>query len=165
MNRYLLSLAFTWLMAANAFAQFSATITVTDDGTSLPLENATVQLDGNSQTTDALGQTVFTGLIDGTHDCSVSATCFNPIAGSVTIAGADANASLALDEQTTNNVFFFIGSPFAIIGATVQITDGADYNFSFVTWDTWGGEMVGDVPFGEYTYTSPPPATRPFPAR
>ncbi|MBK9176801.1 MAG: T9SS type A sorting domain-containing protein [Flavobacteriales bacterium] len=237
MNCYYLSVLFPFL-AASTLAQFSATITVTDLGTGTPLENATVMLDGNFQSTDATGQTVFVGLADNTYEYTVSAACYMSGLGSVTIAGADADAPLALEtlttntvfffvgspmqimgatvtlydganynesfvtsnpwgdmladvpygeysysitlpcyetvsgtitvacnngdgnavfaepaEATTNNVFFFIGSPFALIGATVQITDGADYNHSFVTWDTWGGEMVGDVPFGEYSYT------------
>lgn len=141
------------LAAAQAFSQFSATITITDAGTSAPLESATVWLDGNAQVTDASGEAVFSGLADGTYDYSVSATCYSEGNGSVTIAGADGASALDIAPATTNNVFFFIGSPLALIGATVQLSDGADYNVSFVTWDTFGGEMIGDVPFGEYTYT------------
>lgn len=152
MNR-ILTLAFAALTTTQALAQFNATITVTDAGTSAPLENATVQLDGNALTTDALGQAVFTGLADGTYDYTVSLACYTSGAGSITIAGADASSPLALQPMVANNVFFFIGSPFALIGANVNLTDGADFNVSFVTWDTWGGEMVADVPFGEYSYT------------
>ena len=153
MNRNHLVPVVAFLAALNASAQSNATIGVTDSGTGSPVENATVQLDGNSQTTDALGQTVFTGLADGTYEYTVSAICYTTGIGSITIAGGDASAELALEPVSTNNVFFFIGSPLAITGATVQLTDGADYNVSFVTSDPFGGEIVADVPFGEYSYT------------
>jgi hypothetical protein len=56
-------------------------------------------------------------------------------------------------ESTTNTVFFFIGSPLAITGATVQLTDGADYNATLVTTSPFGGDVIEGVPFGDYSYT------------
>jgi ribosomal protein S19 len=151
MNRFYLSLIFSFL-AACTLAQFNATITVTDLGTGAPLQNATVLLDGNFQSTDAAGQAVFVGLADANYNYAVTAACYTPGTGSVTIAGADADAALALEEQNVNNVFFFVGSPMQIMGATVTLYDGANYNESFVTSDPWG-DMLADVPYGEYSYS------------
>ena len=64
-----------------------------------------------------------------------------------------AGIAVIAEPAEANNIFFYIGSPLAITGATVEVTDGADYNVTFVTWSPFGGEMVGDVPFGEYSYT------------
>lgn len=161
MNRSHLSLLFPFL-SAGAFAQFNATITVTDLGTGAPMENATVELDGNSQATDALGQTVFTGLVDNIYEYSVSALCYNTGFGSIIIAGGDGEASLAMEAMSSNNVFFFIGSPLAITGATVNLTDGADFNMEFITSDPFGGKMVGNVPFGAYSYTITIPCYEPI---
>lgn len=161
MSRYILSLAFP-LLAVTMFGQFNATITVTDLGTGAPLENATVELDGNSQVTDALGQAVFSGLADNTYEYSVSAICYDMGFGSIIIAGGDGEAFLALDAMSANNVFFFIGSPLAITGATVNLTDGGDFNMEFITSDPFGGKMVGNVPFGEYSYTITIPCYEPI---
>jgi hypothetical protein len=46
-----------------------------------------------------------------------------------------------------------VGSPFALLDATITLTDGAGFYESFVTSDLWGGEYIADVPFGTYTYT------------
>jgi hypothetical protein len=119
----------------------------------MPLANASVTLDGNSVSTDAAGQAVFTGLADDTYNYSVSATCYDPGSGMVTVAGANASAALALSAMSTNNLFFYIGDPLAIVGSSVNVTNGTDYDTTFVTWDTFGGQMLGDVPFGAITYT------------
>ncbi|HRA16878.1 MAG TPA: hypothetical protein PLZ24_07035, partial [Flavobacteriales bacterium] len=138
MRTLYIPLVFAALAAVSASAQHSATITVTDLGSGMPVENATVSLDGNFIATDPAGQAIFPGLADDTYDYSVFATCYNEGSGSVTIAGADGASSVMLDPLSTNNVFFFIGDPLAITGATVQVTDGADYNASFVTSDPFG---------------------------
>ena len=153
MRTLYIPLVFAALAAVSASAQHSATITVTDLGSGMPVENATVSLDGNFIATDPAGQAIFPGLADDTYDYSVFATCYNEGSGSVTIAGADGASSVMLDPLSTNNVFFFIGDPLAITGATVQVTDGADYNASFVTSDPFGGEILADVPYGDISYT------------
>ncbi len=159
MKRCTLSLVFPFL-AASAFAQLNATINVTDLGTGAPLQNATVMLDGNFQSTDAAGQAIFAGLADNTYEYTVSAACYTSGLGSITIAGTDGDASLALVALTTNNVFFFVGSPLQIMGASVTLYDGADYNYSFVTSDPFG-DMVADVPYGEYSYSITIPCYQP----
>ncbi len=151
-SRYL-TLVFTCLTVLGAMAQYSATIIVTDLASGLPVQNATVSLDGNFLSTDAAGEVIFTGLADNTYEYSVTAACYATGLGSITIAGADATASLALEATTTNNVFFFIGSPLAIVGAEVYLTNGNDYFEVFVTTSPFGGDFLENVPFGEFTYT------------
>ena len=83
-------------------------------------------------------------------DCYVTAT------GSVTVdcnGGANVEVTDAPVMATTNNVYFWIGSPMAMLDVTVTLTDGADYTESFVTSEMWGGEFLADVPYGSYTYT------------
>ena len=145
------------MLAVNASAQFPATITITDGSSGAPLENASVVLDGNTVATDASGHAVFNGLADATYDFSVSASCYSPGGGSITIAGAAASASLGLEAMATNNLFWYIGDPLAITGASVHVYNGTGYDTTFVTWDFFGGEMLADVPFGtmDYTITTP----------
>ena len=132
---------------------YNATFTVTDNSTGLPIENAAVFMNNTTLYTDLNGEVVFTNLADGNYSYNVTLPCYSEGFGSIDISGSDAYESVAIDPATTNNVFFFIGSPLAILGATVTLTDGAEFYESFVTTDTFGGEMIGDVPFGEYTYT------------
>lgn len=147
------TLALATLAAVSVSAQFNATITVTDLDSGTPVENASVMLDGNFMSTDAAGEAIFIGLSSNTYDYSVSASCFDPGSGMITIAGADASASVGLNATNTNNLFFYIGDPMALIDATVEVSDGGNYYASFVTWDTFGGEMLEGVPFGEISYT------------
>jgi hypothetical protein len=153
MRAFYLPFAFAALAAVTASAQYSATITITDFSTGLPVENATVARGGTSMTTNAAGQAIFPGLPNNTYSFSVTATCYYPGAGTITIAGANAATSLGLDPMATNNLFFFIGDPMAITGAFVEVTNGGNYYASFTTFDTFGGEMLADVPFGEMSYT------------
>ncbi len=153
MKHFYLTLASICLAALSAFAQHTATIVVTDNSTGLPVENASVTLDGNTHTTNAAGEAVFPELEDNTYPYSVSAVCHYESSGLINVFGADATSSIGLDPLTRNNLFFFIGDPLAITGSTVEVTDGADFFVSFVTSDPFGGEMIDDVPFGEYTYT------------
>ncbi len=152
MKHVYLTLAAIGLAAASAFAQFDATITVTDLGTGLPLVGADVLLDGNFQSTDAFGEVVFTGLADNTYDYMVMKACYTDGLNSITIAGANNSSSIALEARTTNTVFFFIGSPLAIPGATVELTDGMNYFDSFVTSTEFNGDNIEGVPYGEISY-------------
>ncbi|MBK7384826.1 MAG: hypothetical protein IPI81_16060 [Flavobacteriales bacterium] len=161
MKQLYITFAFVVLAATSAFAQFNAVINVTDLSTGLPVPNATVELGGNFLSTDPAGQVVFMGLADGTYDYFVTATCYNSGPGSVTIAGADAIVSISIEPATTNGVFFFVGSPLAITGATVQLWDAGTYNTTIVTSDPFGGDMIADVPFGEYSYSITLPCYEP----
>jgi len=59
-----------------------------------------------------------------------------------------------LQSQTTNNVFFFIteGGPLASLGTMVSFSN-TDTSYSFITSDPFGGEIVENVPYGDYSYT------------
>ena len=160
MKQLYITLAFVLLVATNAFAQFNATITVTDLGSGLPVENATVELDGNFLSTDAAGEAVFAGLADATYDYFVSAPCYLSGIGTLVIDGADANEAFALEPTTSNAVFFFVGSPLSIPGATVFLSDGMDYNETLVTGAPFG-DIFENVPFGDYSYSIEIPCYEP----
>ncbi|MBL0126469.1 MAG: T9SS type A sorting domain-containing protein [Flavobacteriales bacterium] len=160
MKQIYLTLAFVLLATAGAFAQFNATITVTELGSGLPVPNAIVELDGNFLATDPTGQVVFAGLADNSYDYFVSATCYNSGPGSITIAGADATSSVALDPIGINNVFFFVGSPLTIPGATVQLWDAGTFNETIITGAILG-DLFENVPFGEYSYSITLPCYEP----
>ena len=55
-------------------------------------------------------------------------------------------------EETDNDVFFFVGSPLPISGATVHMTGPNGYDETLVTGNPVG-DVFPDVPFGEYNYT------------
>ena len=152
MRNFYLPLVFATLSAVTASAQFDATITVMRQGAGVPLENALVTLNGDMLATDQAGRAVFHGLQNLPYDFSVTATCYDPGSGTITIAGADAATGIELSLATTNTLLFYIGDPLAILGAVVQVTNGGGFNQSFVTTDTFGGEMMDSVPYGEITY-------------
>ena len=159
MKSFYLSFAFA-LLATVTSAQFDATITVTDMVSGLPLQDANVLLDGNFQTTDALGAALFSGLADATYDYSVQKGCYVDGSGSITIAGTNVAEGVALEPLTANAVFFFVGSPLTIPGATVTLTDGADYNETLETGAPFG-DIFENVPFGEYSYSISIPCYEP----
>lgn len=152
MRNFYLPFVLATLTAVTASAQFDATILVIRQGTAAPLANAMVTLNGDMLATDQAGRAVFHGLQNLSYDFTVTANCFVPGSGTITIAGADATTGLELSLATTNNLFFYIGDPLAILGALVQVTNGGGFNQSFVTTDTFGGEMLDSVPYGEITY-------------
>ncbi|MBK7296931.1 MAG: T9SS type A sorting domain-containing protein [Flavobacteriales bacterium] len=161
MKHLYLSLLGIGLAATTAFAQYNATITVTDLSTGLPLQDAEVIFDGNFQTTNAAGSAVFTDLIDFDYSSTVSKGCYTANSGMLTIAGADNSDAIALEPTTANNVFFFVGSPLTIAGATVTLTDGVDYNETLETGAPFG-DLFENVPFGEYSYSISIPCYEPL---
>ncbi|MEX1190174.1 MAG: hypothetical protein WED33_13025 [Bacteroidia bacterium] len=140
------------LISGGLKAQFTVTINVTDADSGLPLENAQVVLDGNFfGTTDASGSAVFTDFADGEYSYSVTLPCYSEAADNVEVIGADAQTTITLDPSTTNSVFFFVGSPLTIPGASVVVT-GDDF-FQEITTGALLGDIIENVPFGEYSYT------------
>jgi hypothetical protein len=132
--------------------QSTLTISASDSGTSLPIEGATVQSSSFSGQTDASGQLVLDNIADGTYSYTVTADCFNTGSNSVTVAGSNVASDNDLDPETTNNVFFFVGSPFTLSGATVNMTGPDGYNESIVTGAILG-DLFENVPEGDYDYT------------
>jgi hypothetical protein len=91
----------------------------------------------------------------GEYTYSVSKACHETITGTVTVDcndGMGVSVFATPSPATSNNVFFFVGSPLAMLDATVELTGDGFYE-SFVTSDPWSGEFIADVPFGEYTYS------------
>ncbi|MFZ1332809.1 MAG: T9SS type A sorting domain-containing protein [Flavobacteriales bacterium] len=161
MKHLYLSVLGIGLVATTAFAQYNATITVTDLVTGLPLQDAEVIFDGNFQTTDAAGMVVFTDLIDFDYSYTVSKGCYTAYSGMLTIASGDNSDAIALEPTTSNAVFFFIGSPLTIPGATVTLTDNANYFETLVTGAPFG-DLFENVPFGEYSYSISIPCYEPL---
>ena len=131
-------------------------------GSPLATLDATVELtDGAGYyesfvTSDPWGGEFIADVPFGTYTYTISKSCHETVTGSVVVDANDGqgiSVFATLNESTTNNVYFFVGSPFALLDATITLTDGAGFYESFVTSDLWGGEFIADVPFGTYTYT------------
>ncbi len=152
-RKFTLSLVVIFFASIASFGQHSVTITVLDNLTGNPIEGADVMLDVQSAASDASGVVIFSNVSPGVYDYFVSKSCFASFSASVTVDESDVSLNAELMASNTNNVFFFIGAVLAELDVTVTLTDNAEYYQSFVTTDTFGGEMIGDVPFGTYTYT------------
>lgn len=91
----------------------------------------------------------------GEYSYSITTPCYETVTGEVTVDCNEGQGVMVAENPanaTTNDVFFFIGSPLTISGATVTLSDGADFNESLITGAPFGDIMYG-VPYGEYTYT------------
>jgi hypothetical protein len=152
MKKFYSSIAFMFMLLANVYGQFDATITITDEVTTLPLENVDVFLDGQAGSTNSSGQVTFTNLSDGTYQYSFVFDCYETGSESLTIAGSNAAESAVMTPNSTNNVFFFIGEPLTLAGATVSLFDSEGY-FETLTTGNFLGDIIENVPFGEYNYT------------
>ena len=130
-------------------------------GSPLAMIGATVELyDGNGYyqsfvTSDPWGGEFIADVPYGTYTYAVSNDCHDPLTGEVVVDfnnGDGISVFATPTPSTTNDVFFFVGSPMAMLGATVELYDGNGYYESFVTSDPWSGEFIADVPYGTYTY-------------
>ncbi len=152
MKKFYSSIAFMFLLLANVYGQFDATITISDEVSTLPLENVDVFLDGQAGYTNASGQVTFTNLNDGTYQYSFVFDCYETGSESLTIAGANLAESAVMTPATTNSVFFFVGSPLTLPGATVSLFDAEGY-LETLTTGNFLGDIFENVPFGDYNYT------------
>ena len=108
------------------------------------------------ETSDPFGGEMLENVPFGEYSYTLTKPCMETVTGTVTVDCNEGDGIAVIANPaaaTTNNLFFYIGDPMAIIGATVQVTNGADYDTTFVTFDTFGGELLADVPFGEISYT------------
>lgn len=153
MKHFYLIISFAFMLLTDVCGQYSATILITDDVTALPIQNVSVSLNNETLLTNASGQATFNNLIDNTYEYSFWINCYTSGFESLTISGESISESATMTPASTNNVFFFIGSPMALNGATVILTNNADFYQEFVTSSPWGGEIISDVPFGEYFYS------------
>ena len=122
--------------------------------------DATVELYGDGfyqsfVTSDPWGGEFIADVPYGDYTYSVSKACHETVTGSVTVEfndGMGISVFATPAEATSNDVFFFVGAPLAMLDATVELY-GDGYYQSFVTSDPWSGEFIADVPFGDYTYS------------
>jgi uncharacterized membrane protein len=108
-------------------------------------------------TSDPFGGEMIANVPYGNYQYSISKTCFQTDTGSVVIDcnnGQGISVFSTLKSDTANNVFFFIteGGPMASLGATVKLFN-ANNSYTFVTSDPFGGEMIANVPYGNYQYS------------
>ena len=82
-------------------------------------------------TSDLWGGEFLAGVPYGTYTYTLSKPCHTTVTGTVTV---DCSGEMGIEvwdepvEMTTNNVFFFIGSPFAMLDVTVNLSDGGNYD-------------------------------------
>ncbi len=107
-------------------------------------------------TSSPFGGDVLANVPYGDYTYTITTPCYETVTGTMTVSCNNGEGIAVFAEPapaTSNSVFFFIGSPLAIVGSTVELTDGADYNASFVTSSPFGGDVLENVPYGDYTYT------------
>ncbi|MFT6138704.1 MAG: hypothetical protein ACJAUJ_001799, partial [Salibacteraceae bacterium] len=129
-------------------------------GPPITLSGASVNMTGPSGYNETLvtGNPVgdlFENVPYGAYNYTISKDCFTTTAGMVTV---DANGGMgvsifeSLAAETTNNVFFFVGSPLPLSGVEVNMTGPGGYDETLVTGNPIG-DLFEDVPFGTYNYT------------
>ena len=152
MKNFYATILLMFIALINAFGQFDATITITDDQTFLPLENVEVFLGGQTLFTNAAGEVTYTNLGDDSYDFNYSLACYQMGFGTVVIAGSNVSQIAPMTANTSNNVFFFIGDPLTLPGATVSLYNNDGY-FQSITTGNFLGDIINDVPYGEYSYS------------
>ncbi len=122
----------------------SRTLTVSVFTGANPIPNATVSLDGGDlqQTTNSQGVTTFASLTPEEYDYSVSATGYQPVSGSVDLAGGDKELEVFLELNTyliTAEVFpsgagSVSGTGEFNHGSQVSLNATANAGFVFASW-------------------------------
>jgi len=148
LNTFVLMLLATLTM----LGQNDVLINITDDVSGANVSGVSVTLDGTTLQTDGNGNVAFNDILDGTYTYDVQDDCYLPFTGSLTVAGSPVIESASITALTTNDVFFFVGSPLTISGATVNMTGPNGYNETLTTGNPIG-DLFEDVPYGVYDYT------------
>ncbi len=130
-------------------------------GSPLPLEGATVNLTGPNGydetlvTGNPIGD-VFENVPYGLYDYTITKDCYETITGTVTVECIGGGMGVSVFEnplgETDNDVFFFVGSPLPLEGATVNLTGPNGYDETLVTGNPIG-DVFENVPYGAYSYT------------
>ncbi len=154
MTNFYTSILFMLVLLTNAYGQYDVTFTITDNNTALPIENVEVFLDGTTLYTNSAGQVMFTGLGNGTYQYNYLAQCYVAGVGSLTLSDANASENVSMSASTTNDVFFFVGSPLTFNGAFVELYgDGFYQSLTTGSGGPFSSDILSDVPFGDYQYT------------
>ena len=85
------------------------------------------------------------------------------MSGQVSVACNDGEGIGVFKEPAplaSNSVFFFVGSPMTIFGASVVVT-GVDF-FQQLTTGALLGDVMENVPYGEYSYSISVPCYEPI---
>jgi len=140
------------LMMTTVFAQNQVTINVTDSGSN-PVDNAEVNFNSSTETTDVNGTAVFSNVPDGLISYTINKTCYEEATGSITVAGGDVTETVVIQDLTAAPVFVSTSSN-PIIGAwvdgdiTISNADNS-YSYSVTEFDN----IVADVAFGQYEWS------------
>ncbi len=124
---------------------YDVTIGVTFD--SNPIENATVEFNGNTMTTNASGMAQFTDVATGDHTYSISMAGYGLSTGTISVVDANVVENITLSLPSFD-IMFGVGDGTDVIeGATITI-NGQTY-----TTDALGAYTVTGVSVGSYDYT------------
>jgi hypothetical protein len=99
----------------------------------------------------------------GEYNYTIVAPCYEIVNGTVTVECTNGDGIGVFEEPallTTNSVFFFVGSPLSISGATVTVS-GDDF-FQELTTGAPFGDVMDNVPYGDYSYTITAPCYEPL---
>jgi hypothetical protein len=140
------------VMMAPVFGQNQVTINVTDSGSN-PVENAEVNFNSTTETTDMNGTAVFSNVPDGLVVYTINKACYEEATGSITVAGGDVSETIVIQDLTDAPVFVSTSSN-PIIGAWVDgnitLSDGTNtYSRDVTEFDN----IIDGVEFGTYDYT------------
>lgn len=90
----------------------------------------------------------------GDYNYTIVPPCYETVTGSITVSCNNGQGNAVFVEPTpltTNSVFFFVGSPLNISGAVVTVS--GDNFFQEITTGAPFGDVMDNVPFGDYSYT------------
>jgi hypothetical protein len=134
---------------------------VSEVGFPFTLAGATVNLTGPNgynetiTTGNPIGD-LFENVPYGDYNYTISLDCYETVSGSVTsecIGGGQGVSVFAeMTPETTENVFFFVGFPLPVSGATVNLVGPNGYDETIISGNPVG-DVFENVPYGEYTYT------------
>ena len=132
----------------------NATITV-DDGAD-PISGASVTLNGQTLTTNALGRVTFSNVPTGPYTVSATAANYDGNTADITVAyGETATAAISLSRQTGDvSVWVFDHSNFATMGNVSMSGVGVTMYGRTVVTNSYGCADFTNVPTGTYTATA-----------
>jgi hypothetical protein len=128
-------------------------------GSPFTIEGTVVTVTGDDNyfqeiTLTAFGLNSLENVPYGVYNYTIVAPCYEIVSGQVTVDCNNGDGVGVFEEPaalTTNSVFFFVGSPLNISGATVTVS--GDNFFQEITTGAPFGDVMENVPYGEYSYS------------